>query len=38
MPWNAPPFEVLRMPLLVELWKVELWKLELRLPLNDEPL
>jgi hypothetical protein len=29
---------VLRMPLLVELWKVELWKLELRLPLNDEPL
>ena len=23
-PWNAPPFDVLRIPLLVELWKVEL--------------
>jgi hypothetical protein len=38
LPWKAPPFDVLRMPLLVELRKVELRKLELRLPLNDEPL
>jgi hypothetical protein len=35
-PWNAPPFDVLRIPV-VEPWK-PLLEPDPRLPLNDDPL